>query len=123
MPNTAHQTPIPVYFEGYEQIVRQTAVAAHLTHMINDYSGWHFVHSNPEQGIEPPTTQRLHELQMPVLVIAGEWDTPDFLQITAVLGQQIPQAQTDVVPGVGHMVNMGAPVVCNRLLAEFLSQL
>ncbi len=102
--------------------LRQTAVAAHLTHMINDYSGWHFVHRNPEQQLEPPAAQRLHELTMPVLVMAGEWDTADFLQITAVIGQQIPQAQTAVVPGVGHMVNMEAPAVCNRLLAEFLSQ-
>lgn len=103
--------------------MQQTAVATHLTDMINDYSGWHFVHSNPEQGIDPPAAQRLHELQMPVLVIAGELDTPDFLQITAVLGQQIPQAHTAVLPGVGHMVNMEAPELCNTLLLEFLNNL
>ncbi len=102
--------------------MKQTAVATRLTQMINDYSGWHFVHSNPEQGIEPPAAQRLHELQMPVLVIAGKQDTPDFLQITAVLSQQISQAQTFILPGVGHMVNMEAPETCNTLLQEFLGK-
>jgi pimeloyl-ACP methyl ester carboxylesterase len=102
--------------------IKKTAVATRLTQMINDYSGWHFVHSNPEQGIEPPAAQRLHELQMPVLVIAGKQDTPDFLQITAVISQQISQAHTVILPEVGHMANIEAPETCNNLLQEFLGK-
>ncbi len=88
---------------------RQPAVAARLAQIVADYSGWHFVNANPEQGLTPPAAQRLAELTMPVLAIAGEEDTPDFRQITELIGQRLPQAQQFVVPGVGHMANMEAP--------------
>jgi len=89
--------------------MRQPAVAARLQQIIADYSGWHFVHTNPEQGIDPPAAQRLDELKMPVLAVAGELDTPDFRQITALIGREVPQARMLIAPGVGHMANMEAP--------------
>ena len=49
----------------------QPDVAARLDQIIDDYSGWHFVHANPERGLKPPVAQRLHELRVPVLAIVG----------------------------------------------------
>jgi pimeloyl-ACP methyl ester carboxylesterase len=100
--------------------MQQPAVATRLAAMIEDYSGWHFVHHNPEQGTAPPAAQRLAELMMPVLALVGELDTPDFRQIAAELGQRIPQARTMVLPSVGHMANMEAPEPVTQALTAFL---
>lgn len=99
---------------------RQPAVAAALMRIIDEYSGWHFVNANPERGIEPPAAQRLSELKIPVLALVGEYDLPDFLQITELICQEIPQAQKVVIPGAGHMANMEAPEKVTQELLIFL---
>lgn len=100
--------------------MRQPEVAAQLTQIIDDYSGWHFVNKNPEQHLHPPAAQRFHELTMPILVIVGEHDLPDFQHIAAEIGQHAPDAHTLVVPGAGHMANMEAPELVNHALLTFL---
>lgn len=102
---------------------RQPAVAARLAQMVNDYSGWHFVNSNPERALEPYAAQRLRELSVPVLAIVGEQDLPDFRQITDLICKEAPQAHKLVVPGAGHMSNMEAPEQVNAAMLEFLTQL
>lgn len=100
--------------------MRQPEVAARLTQIVDDYSGWHFVSRNPEQHAQSPAIGRLHELTIPLLVIVGEHDLPDFLHIAAAIGQHAPDARTLVVPGAGHMANMEAPELVNGALLEFL---
>ena len=101
---------------------RQPAVAARLARIVDEYSGWHFVNANPEQALEPPAAQRLPELRMPVLAIVGEYDIPDFLQITELVRQQAPAARKTVVPGVGHMANMEALEQVNDAVLQFLTK-
>jgi pimeloyl-ACP methyl ester carboxylesterase len=100
--------------------MRQPEVAARLAQIINDYSGWHFVNDNPEQHLPSPAIGQLHTLTMPLLVIVGEYDLPDFRHIAAQIGQHAPDAHSLVVPGAGHMANMEAPEVVNGALLEFL---
>lgn len=125
----AHEAGIPAARESwlthplFAPVQRQPAVAARLTQIINEYSGWHFVHHNPEQGVEPPAAQRLGELDMPVLAIIGEYDIPDFLQVTELVCQQLPQARKFIVPGVGHMANMEAPEAVTEAIWAFLTNL
>jgi pimeloyl-ACP methyl ester carboxylesterase len=99
-----------------------TAVSARLKQIINDYSGWHFLHNNPELSLDPPAAQRLRELKMPVLTVVGELDLPDFRQITEVICRQVPQVQKLVVPGAGHMTNMEAPELVLQAISAFLTQ-
>lgn len=101
--------------------IRQPAVAARLQQIIADYSGWHFVNANPEQGITPPAAQRLGELTLPLLALVGELDIPDFRQITDVIGRRAPLARTIIVPNVGHMANMEAPQQVTQALLDFLT--
>lgn len=102
---------------------RQPSVAARLGQIVSDYSGWHFVNSNPEQGLEIPAAQRLAELKMPILAMVGEEDTPDFRQITQFITQQLPQTHEMVVSGVGHMANMEAPELVTETILMFLTGL
>lgn len=99
---------------------RQPAIAARLAQIVEEYSGWHFIHHNPERGIEPPAAQRLAELSLPILAIVGAHDLPDFRQITELVYQQAPNAKKMVVPGVGHMANMEAPELVTEAVLAFL---
>lgn len=101
---------------------RKPEVAARLARIIDDYSGWHFVNANPERSPDPPAAQRLHEIQAPVLALVGGEDTPDFLEIAALIRRQVPHAAGTVVLGAGHMANMEAPEQVNEAIWQFLDR-
>lgn len=65
---------------------------------------------------------RLGELTLPVLVIAGEKDRA-FAGATAYFAKKLPHAETLVVPDAGHMVMNHQPEAVNRAIADFLSRL
>jgi len=96
------------------------SVAARLAEMVNGYSGWHWLNSDPGIVPDPPVAQRLAEIHAPTLVLVGERDLPDFHTIAQALAGGIPGANHDVVPRVGHMCNMEAPAAFNDLLSDFL---
>ena len=103
--------------------MRQPAVAARLAQIIDDYSGWHFVNDDPEERMRPPAVTRLDELAMPVLVLVGDQDLPDFADIATIIGERVPQSRTLVLPGAGHMANMEAPAAVTQALLDFLAGL
>jgi pimeloyl-ACP methyl ester carboxylesterase len=68
-----------------------------------------------------PEMAPLGTLGMPVLVVIGEDDKPDFKAIAQHLAEQIPGAELAVVPDAGHLVGLDRPEELNRLLLEFLA--
>jgi pimeloyl-ACP methyl ester carboxylesterase len=102
---------------------RQPAVAARLAQIVEDYSGRHFVNQDHQHELNPPAAQRLSEIIIPTLAIVGQHDVPDFLQITALIGQEVPQVRKIIIPNVGHMSNMEAPDEVNRVIFEFFKEL
>ena len=103
--------------------LEQPAVAATLRALVHDYSGWHWLHADPERGMEPQPITALRTIRAPTLVIAGERDIPDFLRISAILAESIPGARSVTLPGVGHMSNMEAPAAFNAAVRDFLTAL
>jgi len=103
--------------------LRQPTVAARLTQIIDDYSGWHFVNDDPEERMRPPAVTRLDELAMPVLVIVGDQDLPDFADIATIIRERVPKSRTLVLPGAGHMANMEVPAAVTQALLDFLAGL
>lgn len=98
-------------------------LAAKLSQIVNDYSGWHFAHHNPLKSSAIPANQRLSEILAPTLVVVGEHDLPFYnLPLAEHLSQTIPHANKIVLPGVGHMANMEDPVAFNKAVLAFLSQ-
>ena len=75
-------------------------------------------HEEPE--VLWPQMAPLETLQMPVLVIVGEEDKPDFRAIASHLAAEIPGAELVAVPGAGHLVGLDRPAVLNALLLDFL---
>ncbi len=98
----------------------QAGVAARLAQMIADYSGWHWVHTDPVRWSEPPDSQRLDQIHVRTLIVSGQRDLPDFQAIAALLQERIPRARTALLAQVGHMANMEAPAQFNHLIETFL---
>lgn len=99
----------------------QPAVAARLRQMVEEYSGWHWGNRDPQRGLDPPATERLHEIAAPTLVLLGERDLPDFHAIADRIADDVPGARKIVLPGVGHMANMETPERFNTEVLAFLA--
>lgn len=96
-------------------------VGPRLRQIVADYSGWHFVNTDPGQTL-PNVLERLQTITAPTLVIVGEHDMSDFQRIADTL-LQIPNARKVVLAGSGHMANMEAPERFNEIVLEFLKKL
>jgi pimeloyl-ACP methyl ester carboxylesterase len=63
--------------------------------------------------------RQLRQLEMPVLLIVGEFDEA-CVPVHAFMGRTIPNVASHVIPCAGHLTNLEAPEAFNRLLTEFL---
>lgn len=101
----------------------QPAVAASLERIVGDYSGWHWVNTNPSRGLQPPAMSQIQRVAAPTLVVVGEHDLPDFHACAECLRRDMSDARLVVLPGAGHMANMETPERFNTVVLEFLSRL
>ena len=98
-------------------------IAAELETMIGKYSGWHWIYKDPALVPQPPAINRLEQIAVPTLVMAGEHDIPDFREAANKLYHDIPNAQRFDVQGSGHMVNMESPDIVNDAILNFLGNI
>jgi 3-oxoadipate enol-lactonase len=75
-----------------------------------------------EVRLEPPATERLGEISVPTLVLVGDADVPDMLQIADRLDAGIPSARKVVWAEVAHMPPMERPREFERLALDFLAE-
>jgi pimeloyl-ACP methyl ester carboxylesterase len=73
-----------------------------------------------DEPLEPPAMERLEEIQVPTLIVVGELDQPDFLEIADTLASRIPKAEKVVIPGVAHLPSMENPDQFNHMVLDFL---
>jgi 3-oxoadipate enol-lactonase len=64
---------------------------------------------------------RLGEISVPTLVIVGELDRPEMLEIAQRLEAEIPNARRETIPGTAHVPSMERPEEFDRLVLEFLA--
>lgn len=76
----------------------------------------------PEDPFDPSVSERLGEIRCPALVVAGELDQPDILQIFDRLAAEIPGARKEIVPGTAHVPSMEKPAEFNELVLGFYEQ-
>lgn len=65
-------------------------------------------------------TDRLGDVRVPVLVVRGEHDAPEFCRMAAFLAETLPHAEFHVIPASGHLVPLEAPETLSGLLVRFL---
>ncbi len=70
-------------------------------------------------GRQEPLHNRLRELTMPVLVIAGELDQK-YLELGEYMARSIPNAQFRIIPKAGHAPHWERPEETSSVVAEFI---
>ena len=69
-----------------------------------------------------PALANLHEIKVPTLILAGEYDIPDVHAHSGAIEAGIVGAKRLVVSDAGHLIYFEQPETFNRLLAEFLGK-
>jgi pimeloyl-ACP methyl ester carboxylesterase len=92
-----------------------------LAAMTAGWSGWQFLHRDPE-NTPAPINNRLNEIRAPTLIVVGERDLPDFQAIAREL-LAIPLARLASIPGAGHLPPLEAPSLFDALVLGFLGTL
>lgn len=75
------------------------------------------------QRMEPPASERLPELRVPTLIVAGDLDQPDILRIAEKLVMEVPGARRVNLHGTAHLPSMEQPERFNAIMRGFLEQL
>lgn len=73
-----------------------------------------------ERVLDPPVRDRLRELQVPTLIIAGDQDQPHVLASARHFEDNIPDSKVVIMPGTAHLPSMEQPTLFNRLVIDFL---
>jgi 3-oxoadipate enol-lactonase len=64
---------------------------------------------------------RISEISVPTLVLVGDLDRPEMLEIAERLEAEIPNARRETIAGTAHVPSMERPDEFDRLVLEFLS--
>jgi len=70
--------------------------------------------------ITPPAIERLAELRVPTLIVAGDLDIADVFDAADRLEAGIPGARRAVMEGTAHVPNMEQPGKFNQIVLDFL---
>jgi 2-succinyl-6-hydroxy-2,4-cyclohexadiene-1-carboxylate synthase len=70
-------------------------------------------------GAQEPLYDRLPDLSMPVLLIAGALDEK-YRVLAQTMAANIPRARAAIVPGAGHAVHLEQPTAFEELVLNFL---
>jgi pimeloyl-ACP methyl ester carboxylesterase len=65
--------------------------------------------------------ERLGEIKVPTLVLVGDLDRPEMLEIAERLEAEIPNARRETITGAAHVPSMERPDEFDRLVLEFLA--
>jgi pimeloyl-ACP methyl ester carboxylesterase/threonine/homoserine/homoserine lactone efflux protein len=69
---------------------------------------------------QPPSIERLSDIEVPTLVIVGDHDVTDIFGVADSLEEKIPGAKKIIIQGAGHHVNMEKPETFNQVMLDFL---
>jgi 2-succinyl-6-hydroxy-2,4-cyclohexadiene-1-carboxylate synthase len=108
MPLFASQERLP---QAVRERLRAQRLLNHPTGLANSLRGL-------GTGVQPPLWERLVELRMPCLIIAGELDEK-FTDIGRRMAAAIWGSRLAVAGGAGHTVHLEQPEAFTRLVVEF----
>lgn len=95
---------------------------ARFARMVEAYSGWHFVHADPERRVAPPTLSQLGKIRAATLAMVGDRDLPEFQRMAETIERQVANARRLGVPAVGHFPNMESPELVTKSLRAFFAR-
>lgn len=99
------------------------ARAAEMNQIALANATWQIADATPLHPLDPPAVQRLHDLHVPTLIIAGELDDPEILRAAELMAATIPGARKVIISDSAHMPNMEQPSAFNQAVLGFLHNL
>lgn len=108
--------------EVFAMTQKRPEVVAALNAIVEGYSGWHWLHHDPQSVANTHARDHLHKITKPTLIVVGEGDLRYFHNIANVLATGIPGSRKAIVLNAGHMVNLEAPDEINSLLTGFIAK-
>lgn len=121
----ASELQIQIWVDGMfrkpEQVdpqVRQRAAEMNRTPVVNQT--FMKVDMQPLQPLDPPAANRLNEVRIPTLVIAGALDHPEILRAADFMAHEIPSAKKLILPDSAHLPSMEQPDAFNQAVIDFL---
>jgi 3-oxoadipate enol-lactonase len=101
-------------------------VSARIRQRVYDMQYHAFTVPEPEGSeeitLQPPAITRLAEIRVPTLIIMGDYDFTDKLELAQQLSEQIPNAQLVIIPDTAHVLSMEQPEQFNQHVLSFLDQ-
>jgi 3-oxoadipate enol-lactonase len=79
-------------------------------------------HEVEMRRLDPPASERLHEVRVPTLVITGDEDVRDIHEIADKLAAEIPGAERAHIAGSGHLPSLERPDEFDRVVLAFLAE-
>jgi pimeloyl-ACP methyl ester carboxylesterase len=86
--------------------------------MVERYPGYDLLADEPSRVTR---LHDLHRLDIPVLIVNGEYDSDTRIGAGTELARALSHARLAIVPGAGHLSNLDNPAVYNKVLGEFLA--
>ncbi len=113
-----------VWLDGPTALRRSTWVSGPVRELFLEMNGRALAATDP--GDEPHTIDawgRLEELAMPVLVLVGTLDLPDFQEHAEDLARRAVRGRLVVLEGVAHLPHLEADAACLGAIDAFLRRL
>lgn len=101
-----------------DPIVRRRA--AQMSRGALEKGDWRLLDAPPPDPLDPPAIERLQQMHVPTLIIAGELDNAEFARAAGVMESAIPGAKKVILPGCAHLPNMEKPNEFNQVVLDFL---
>jgi pimeloyl-ACP methyl ester carboxylesterase len=95
--------------------------AAEMNRIAVENGTWAKADAHPLCLLNPPAVERLAEIKIPTLVLAGSLDHPEVLRAADLLANSIEGAKKIILPDCAHLPNMEKPAEFNRIILDFLS--
>ena len=108
----------------FEPAMKNNESAALLTEMLTGYSGWHWANRNPiaAPADKPDAIERLHEINAPTLIVLGENENKDFIEVAEIMNAGIPHSEKIYISGAGHISNLEQPEEFNKIVLSYLKR-
>jgi pimeloyl-ACP methyl ester carboxylesterase len=106
--------------EQMDTRLRQRVAEMNRITLVNET--WARADANPLRPLFPPAIERLDQVNVPTLILAGALDNPEILRAADLMHEQIRGAQKVILPDSAHVPNMEKTGEFNQAVLSFLSE-
>ena len=109
-------------FASQARLLEEIRAAQRRQRLANDPRGLANSLRGVGQGAQPPLHDRLGEVGVPALLLAGAEDAK-FRRLAQEMAVAMPMAQVAVIPDAGHAAHLEQPAAFERMVLRFLRSL